>query len=192
MKTIKNVLAGLVGMAVIGMLFTACKKDNLLTMGMGDVEYTGFDLSDDGTVVVNGDDEMAPDGQMDADGNATAPCGCNKPLRAKCFTLVFPVQVRKHDSTTVTINSKEDMKAMLIAQMQNHPKPPKGQKGPKGKCNKKPKPRKPKLVFPVDITLQDSTTMTITSKEDLKAVVDQCKEDHQNNASTTSTVVDNS
>ncbi len=189
MKTIKSLLIGMVGLALVAMVFTACEKAAGLTLGQGEVEYTGFDLSDDGTLVLNGDEETDTEEQVAEDGSTTAGCGCNRPLRRKCFTLVFPVQVHKHDSTIVTINSKEEMKQMLQAQMQNHPRPP---MGPKPKCNKRPKPRRPKLVFPVDITLQDSTTMTITSKEDLKAVVDQCKEDHQNNASTTSTVVDNS
>lgn len=176
MKTIKNFLGGLVVFAAVAMVFTACQKDDLLTMGMGDVAYTGFDLSDDGTVVMNGEQEMGANEQMDENGNPTAPCGCNRPIHQKCFTLVFPIQIHKHDSTIVTINSEEDMKAMFEAEMQNQPRPPKAKKEGKAKCNKGPKPRKPKLVFPVDITLQDGTTTTINSKEDLKTVVDECRQ----------------
>lgn len=193
MKTIKNFLGGLVVFAAVAMVFTACQKDDLITMGMGDTAYTGFDLSDDGTVVMNGDAQMDADEQMDEDGNTTAPCGCNRPMKQKCFTLVFPVQINQHDGTTTTINSEEDMKTMFEAQMQNNPRPPKGKKGKKGgeegkaKCNNGPKPRKPKLVFPVDITLQDGTTATVTNKEDLKVVVDQCRANNDDQT----TVADN-
>ncbi len=78
---------------------------------------------------------------------------------APCFTLNFPITVIFADSSVVTVNSKEELRAATHAWHLNNP----GQR-----------PR-PEFVFPISVTLQDGTIVTVNSKEELRAIKEECR-----------------
>jgi hypothetical protein len=82
-----------------------------------------------------------------------------------CFTLVFPIQVKKADGSVVTIASKEELKSLA-----------KGEKG-QGRHHgrKHGVANQLELVFPVTVTKSDGTTASVASKEDLKALRESCR-----------------
>jgi hypothetical protein len=78
---------------------------------------------------------------------------------APCFTLNFPITVMFADSSVVTANSKEELRAATQAWHLNNP----GQR-----------PR-PEFVFPITVTLQDGTQVVVNSREELRALKEDCR-----------------
>jgi hypothetical protein len=76
-----------------------------------------------------------------------------------CFTINFPVTIMFPDSSTVSVASKTELKAVAKAWKEANP-------DVKGK---------PKLVFPISVTLEDGTVVTINSEEELKALKKDCR-----------------
>ncbi|HMP29323.1 MAG TPA: hypothetical protein PKD85_06970 [Saprospiraceae bacterium] len=72
-----------------------------------------------------------------------------------CFRLNFPFTIKTASGELVVINSAEDVKNL------------RGQKG-------KPRLKRPELVFPVSVTLKNGDIQEVGSKEELKALKDDC------------------
>jgi len=78
--------------------------------------------------------------------------------RYKCFQFVFPVDFIMPDTTSITLNSKDEWIMIKDWYVAN--------KGVK---------KRPELVFPVDITIEDGTLQTLIDKGDLRRMKDSCK-----------------
>jgi hypothetical protein len=79
-----------------------------------------------------------------------------------CFELVFPVTLVLPDKTEVITNSQDELKAALKAWKEANP----GKRG-----------AHPILKFPFSVTLKkDGSSVTVSSKEDLKALKDACRD----------------
>lgn len=76
-----------------------------------------------------------------------------------CFTLNFPITVMFADSSVVTVNSKEELRAATYTWHLNNP----GQR-----------PR-PEFVFPISVTLQDGTIVVVNSRAELRALKEACR-----------------
>jgi len=76
-----------------------------------------------------------------------------------CFTLNFPITVSFADSTIVTVNSKEELRAAVQTWHQQNP----GQRP------------HPEFVFPFSVTLDDGTVVTVNSREELRALKVACR-----------------
>lgn len=89
-----------------------------------------------------------------------AQCHPNGPGNGTpCFTLNFPVTISFADSTEVTVNSREELRAAVHAWHLQNP-------------GERPHPR---LVFPISVTLQDGTVVVVNSKEELRALKAECR-----------------
>ncbi len=83
-----------------------------------------------------------------------------------CFTLVFPIQVKKSDGTTVTINSFADLKYQAKAEHgKGHGFPGPGHGGLKDLLQ---------IVYPITIKYANGTTKTINSDAELKTAREGC------------------
>jgi len=78
--------------------------------------------------------------------------------RYKCFQFVFPVDFIMPDTTSITLNSKDEWIMIKDWYVAN--------KGVK---------KRPELVFPVDVTIEDGTLQTLIDKGDLRRMKDSCK-----------------
>ena len=78
--------------------------------------------------------------------------------RYKCFQFVFPIDFIMPDTTSITLNSKEEWIMIKDWYVAN--------KGVK---------KRPELVFPVDITIEDGTLQTLIDRGDLRRMKDSCK-----------------
>jgi len=78
--------------------------------------------------------------------------------RYKCFQFVFPVDFIMPDTTSITLNSKDEWIMIKDWYVAN--------KGVK---------KRPELVFPVDITIEDGTLQTLIDRGDLRRMKDSCK-----------------
>ncbi len=74
-----------------------------------------------------------------------------------CFTLLYPVQVRKPSGDTVTIHSKIELKALI-----------------KSSLNEKKQKGRFEFVFPLDVKLNDGSTLTLNSEDELKSLIRKC------------------
>jgi hypothetical protein len=78
----------------------------------------------------------------------------------KCFSFAFPVSFTMPDDSVLTAEDEEDLEAKMKAFFENY----EGQK------------KRPRVVFPVDLIFEDSSTMTVNSPEEMKqAWKDNCK-----------------
>jgi len=78
--------------------------------------------------------------------------------RYKCFQFVFPIDFIMPDTTSITLNSKEEWIMIKDWYVAN--------KGVK---------KRPEFVFPVDITIEDGTLQTLIDRGDLRRMKDSCK-----------------
>ena len=76
-----------------------------------------------------------------------------------CFTLVFPITFSFADSTQVTVNSPQELRAAAHAWNQNNP----GQHA------------RPQFVFPITVTLRDGTQVVVNNREELRALKEDCR-----------------
>ena len=77
--------------------------------------------------------------------------------RGKCFDLVYPISVVMPDASEITLNAKENRR--LIREWYNE--------NPDAED-------KPTVVFPIQITYRDGTTVTINSEAELIAAKEGC------------------
>ncbi len=78
--------------------------------------------------------------------------------RYKCFQFVFPVDFIMPDTTSITLNSKDEWIMIKDWYVAN--------KGVK---------KRPELVFPVNVTIEDGTLQTLIDRGDLSRMKDSCK-----------------
>lgn len=78
--------------------------------------------------------------------------------RYKCFQFVFPVDFIMPDTTSITLNSKDEWNMIKDWYVAN--------KGVK---------KRPELVFPVNVTIEDGTLQTLIDRGDLSRMKDSCK-----------------
>lgn len=78
--------------------------------------------------------------------------------RYKCFQFVFPVDFIMPDTTSITLNSKDEWNMIKDWYVAN--------KGVK---------KRPELVFPVNVTIEDGTLQTLIDRGDLRRMKDSCK-----------------
>lgn len=78
-----------------------------------------------------------------------------------CFTMVYPIQVKKPDGSVVKVASREELKALIKneARMSHRKK------------------NKFELVFPVEVKLADGNTKILSSEDDLKSLIRSCEDD---------------
>ncbi len=81
-----------------------------------------------------------------------------------CFSLVFPIKLKKADGTIITINSKEELKTQCQGERK------KGQ----GHGKKHGIEHQLQLVFPIQVKKSNGTTVTINTKDELKALREGC------------------
>ena len=74
-----------------------------------------------------------------------------------CFTLLFPLKVKKSTGDTVTVNSKDELNAVI--RDSSH-----------GKSHK----NRTELIFPLDVKLSDGSTLTLKNEDELKALIRKC------------------
>jgi hypothetical protein len=77
-----------------------------------------------------------------------------------CFDLVFPVKVVKANGDTVQLDSLRQFRRFMDAH--------KGERNPN---------RRPKLVFPLNVTLEDGSTKTLSKPEDFLELLKSCRPD---------------
>jgi hypothetical protein len=85
--------------------------------------------------------------------------GHGGPGSGPCFTINFPLSVMFPDSSVVLLNSKEELKAAVLAYHQANP----GQHV------------RPEFVFPITVTLADGTIVTVNSRDDIRALKEACR-----------------
>ena len=78
--------------------------------------------------------------------------------RYKCFQFVFPIDFIMPDTTSITLNSKDEWIMIKDWYVAN--------KGVK---------KRPELVFPVNVTIEDGTLQTLIDRGDLRIMKDSCK-----------------
>lgn len=78
---------------------------------------------------------------------------------APCFTLNFPITVIFADSSAVTVNSKEELRAATHTWHLNNP-------------GLRPH---PEFAYPFSVTLQDDTVVTVNNREELRALKEECR-----------------
>ena len=78
-----------------------------------------------------------------------------------CFTLVFPIEVKKPDGSLVKVLSKEELKSLI----KNEARTSHGKKN------------KIEIVFPVEVRLTDGMTKILNSESELKALIRSCEDD---------------
>ncbi len=79
-----------------------------------------------------------------------------------CFELIFPVDVEYPDGTTVSYDSKEEMReAIKEWRLENSGK---GQK--------------PNLSFPVELLTQDGELVTVEGRKELRSLVRECRKEN--------------
>lgn len=76
-----------------------------------------------------------------------------------CYTLNFPLTVVFPDSTEVTVASPLELREATHAWNENNP----GQHA------------RPQFVFPIEVTLKDGTVVIVNSKEELRALKEDCR-----------------
>lgn len=81
----------------------------------------------------------------------------------RCFELVFPVTINFPDGTSEAFDEKIDMKQAIKTWFEAN--------GRDGET-------RPELDFPVDVILEDETTITINTKEELQELKQSCKTDN--------------
>lgn len=79
--------------------------------------------------------------------------------RGKCFQPVFPVTLSFPDGTSQEVADKDAAKEAVMTWKEANPDAE----------------DRPSIAFPYDVLLKDSTTMTLTSEEDLDALKETCK-----------------
>jgi hypothetical protein len=78
-----------------------------------------------------------------------------------CFSLVFPIEVKKPDGTLVKVASKEELKMLIKNEARiNHRKK-----------------NRIEIVFPVEVKLADGNTKILNSEDELKSLIRTCEDD---------------
>lgn len=77
----------------------------------------------------------------------------------RCFDLVYPVTLELPNGQTVEINNKEEMRVFLTRWARTH----RGHNA------------RPKVQLPFEVETEDGNILTITSKDDLIAALEDCK-----------------
>lgn len=78
---------------------------------------------------------------------------------AGCFELVYPVTIQFSDSTTVTVNNNDELKAAIAAWKENND-------------GERPKPQ---FVFPISVINEAGEIIVVSTKEELRELVKLCK-----------------
>lgn len=81
-----------------------------------------------------------------------------------CFTFVFPISVKKADSSIVSVSNPTELKTLLQAE----------RKGGRGHGRKHGISNQLQIVFPVTVTKSDGTTAVLNDKTALKALRESC------------------
>ena len=76
-----------------------------------------------------------------------------------CFTINFPLTISFSDSSTVVVNSNEELHAATKTWNENNP----GQHA------------RPEFVFPITVTLADGTQVVVNNREELRALKEDCR-----------------
>jgi len=84
-----------------------------------------------------------------------------------CFEFVYPISFSLPDSTVLTVNSDEELKAALKSWIET-------QKGKGKKCDS----LRPKLILPITVMTDSGATITISTPEELRALHESCKKDY--------------
>ena len=79
----------------------------------------------------------------------------------KCFDIVYPVSIAFPDGTTAEAADRKEVKTLAREWKANNPDAE----------------DRPTLVFPIDVVMEDGSTVTVDSVEDLKALKDTCSEE---------------
>lgn len=82
-------------------------------------------------------------------------------IRNNCFRLVFPVTLNFPDSTTAVADSAQALRELLHDWRENH----------------NPSEGRPRIATPFDVMLADSTIATINGRDDLRAILADCRPD---------------
>lgn len=78
-----------------------------------------------------------------------------------CFTLVFPIEIKKSDGSLVKVLSKEELKSLIKNEARtNHRKK-----------------NKIEIIFPVEVILSDGMTKMLNSESELKSLIRSCEDD---------------
>ena len=78
---------------------------------------------------------------------------------AGCYELVFPVTIQFSDSTTVTVNSTDELRSAITTWKENND-------------GERPKPQ---FVFPISVINEAGEVITVSTTEELKALVRLCR-----------------
>ena len=80
------------------------------------------------------------------------------PHRQRCFKVNFPVTIEFPGGSTATPATPRALHIIMKEWRENNPNAPK----------------RPTFVYPYDVTLQDGSVITVESKEDEKALLEEC------------------
>jgi len=86
--------------------------------------------------------------------------GNNGTLSGRCFSIVFPVILNFPDGTTAEVADKAAARVAKTAWKEANPDSEEG----------------PSIAIPFDVLLKDSTTLTVTSEEDLADLKETCSD----------------
>lgn len=89
------------------------------------------------------------------------------PERERCFELVFPVTVAFPDATTTEAADRDALKELFETWKEANP-------DVEGR---------PEVVFPYDVTLEDGSTITVNSLEDIREIKRTCRPDRRDRRS---------
>ena len=87
----------------------------------------------------------------------------DNPRFAKCYTLVFPVTIVFPDGTTLEVDSRETMGAVMMKWKENNPDVD----------------ERPELQFPLKVKLKDGSFVKVNSKEELGKIARGCEKDRK-------------
>lgn len=155
---IKHCLKGALFLALTIATLTSCNKEELVDLTNTETLETSrlaaVDASDETTTVVN--DIFARRGTNGGGGNGEP-----------CFTLTYPVTVIYPDGTTQMANDRDELKDLFRDFRDNQEEDSEEEL---------------MLEYPIDVTLEDSTMVTLNSAEELEVLKDECQadDDHHN------------
>jgi uncharacterized protein YeaC (DUF1315 family) len=115
-------------------------------------------LEDETTVTVNSAEELAAL-KEDCRGEYSGGHGGQG---ERCFSLVYPVTINFPDGTSVSVEDKDAYKSAIRTWKAENPDAT----------------DRPSLAYPVEVELEDETTVTVNSAEELAALREDCRGDY--------------
>lgn len=112
---------------------------------------------DDTTVSINNDEEWATLKET-----CREEYGGHGHHGERCLTVIYPVTINFPDGTSTSVDDRNAFKEAIRTWKENNPDAT----------------ERPSLAYPVEVKLEDGTIMTVNSQEEMAALKEDCRGDH--------------